>query len=162
MSYLFVSVHSVFCILPSHQSFGSSKLAHLDFNFGGAFTTKNRGQYKSSDCLDTRATACNGCHWILGDILRSVSISDKISYGNISWSLEAARIVLKLFNRSEIRQAPRQYCCRCACKISKRCDNLNYQPHGFETSRDLTIGILSDIETGPWLLYAGSPTANAD
>ena len=29
--------------------------------------------------------------------------------------------------------------CRSACQISKRCDNLNYQSRGFETSRDLTI-----------------------
>ena len=46
---------------------------------------------------------------------------------------------LKLFDRSEIWQAPRQHCCRCACQISKRCDNSNYQSRSFETSRDLMI-----------------------
>ena len=48
-------------------------------------------------------------------------------------------LYLELSDRSEIWQAPRQHCCRCACQISKRCDNLNYQSRGFETSRDLTI-----------------------
>ena len=45
----------------------------------------------------------------------------------------------KLPNRSVIWQAHRQQCCRGACQISKRCDNINYQSLGFETSRDLTI-----------------------
>ena len=54
----------------------------------------------------------------------------------------------ELSDRSEIWQAPRQHCCRRACKISKRCDHLN-QSRGFETSRDLTIRRLTDIETGP-------------
>ena len=45
----------------------------------------------------------------------------------------------KLSYRFEIWQAHRQHCCRGACQISKRCDNLNYQSRGFETSRDLTI-----------------------
>ena len=46
---------------------------------------------------------------------------------------------LELSDRSEIWQAPQQQGCRSACQISKRCDNLNYQSRGFETSRDLTI-----------------------
>ena len=33
-------------------------------------------------------------------------------------------LYLKLSDRSEIWQALRQQCCRCACQISKRCDNL--------------------------------------
>ena len=41
-------------------------------------------------------------------------------------------------DRSEIWQALRQQCCRCACQISKRYDNLKYQSRGFETLRDLT------------------------
>ena len=49
---------------------------------------------------------------------------------------------LKLYDRCEIWQAARQQCCRCAVQISKRCDNLNYQCQGLETSRDLTIGRL--------------------
>ena len=47
-----------------------------------------------------------------------------------------------LLDRSKIWQAHRQYCCRCTCQISKRCDNLNYQSRVFEISRDLTISRL--------------------
>ena len=47
-------------------------------------------------------------------------------------------LYLKLSDRSEICQALRQQCCRCACQISKRYDNLKYQSRGFETLRDLT------------------------
>ena len=47
-------------------------------------------------------------------------------------------LYLELSDRSEIWQALRQHCCRCACQISKRYDNLKYQSRGFETSRDLT------------------------
>ena len=48
-------------------------------------------------------------------------------------------LYFKLCDRSEIWQAPGQQCCRGAYHISKRFDNLNYQSHGFETSRDVTI-----------------------
>ena len=48
-------------------------------------------------------------------------------------------LYLELSDRSEIWQALRQHCCRCACQISKRYDNSKYQSRGFETSRDLTI-----------------------
>ena len=47
-------------------------------------------------------------------------------------------LYLELFDRFEIWQALRQQCCRCACQISKRNDNLKYQSRGFETLRDLT------------------------
>ena len=47
-------------------------------------------------------------------------------------------LYLELSDRSEIWQALRQQCCRCACQISKRYNNLKYQSRGFETSRDLT------------------------
>ena len=47
-------------------------------------------------------------------------------------------LYLELSDRSEIWQALRQHCCRCACQISKRYDNLKYQSRGFEISRDLT------------------------
>ena len=47
-------------------------------------------------------------------------------------------LYLELSDRSEIWQALRQQCCRCACQISQRCDNLKYQSRGFETLRDLT------------------------
>ena len=45
---------------------------------------------------------------------------------------------LELSGRSEIWQALWQHCCRCACQISKRYDNLKYQSRGFETLRNLT------------------------
>ena len=44
----------------------------------------------------------------------------------------------ELSDRSEIWQALRQQCCRCACQISKRYDNLKYQSRGSEALRDLT------------------------
>ena len=47
-------------------------------------------------------------------------------------------LYLELSDRSEIWQALRQQCCRCACQISKRYDNLEYRSRGFETLRDLT------------------------
>ena len=43
-------------------------------------------------------------------------------------------LYLKLSDRSEIWQAHRQHCCRCAW--SNRYDNWNCQSRGFETSRD--------------------------
>ena len=48
-------------------------------------------------------------------------------------------LYLELSDRSEIWQAFRQHCWRCACKMSKRYENLKYQSRGFDTSRDLTI-----------------------
>ena len=47
-------------------------------------------------------------------------------------------LYLELSNRYEIWQALRQQCCRCACQISKRYDNLKYKSRGFETLRDVT------------------------
>ena len=47
-------------------------------------------------------------------------------------------LYLELSDRSEIWQALRQHDCRCACQISKRCNNLKYQSLDFEISRDLT------------------------
>ena len=48
-------------------------------------------------------------------------------------------LYIELFDRSGNCQAPRQHCCRCACQISKRCDDLNYQSCGFDTSCDFTM-----------------------
>ena len=68
-------------------------------------------------------------------------------------------LYLKLSDRSEIWQALRQHCCRCACQISKRYDNLKYQSRGFETSRDLTkrrliapscLVLSSTLQTSSW------------
>ena len=47
-------------------------------------------------------------------------------------------LYLELSDRSDIWQSLRQQCCRCACQISKRYDNLKSQSRGFETLRDLT------------------------
>ena len=57
-------------------------------------------------------------------------------------------LYLELSDRSEIWQALRQQCCRCACQISKRYGNLKYQSHGFETLRDLTKRRLSGYWDG--------------
>ena len=60
----------------------------------------------------------------------------------VVWSREVSKprdLRLILSDRSDIWQAPRQHCCRSTCQISKRCDNLNYQSRGFETSPDLMI-----------------------
>ena len=66
-------------------------------------------------------------------------------------------LYLELSDRSEIWQALRQHCCRCACQISNRYDNLKYQSRGFEPLRDLTERRLFgywdgalDAWLGPW------------
>ena len=51
-------------------------------------------------------------------------------------------LYLELSDRSEIWQALRQQCCRCACQISKRYDNLKYQSRGFETYEKTSFRIL--------------------
>ena len=48
-------------------------------------------------------------------------------------------LYLELYDRSGNWQAHWQQCCRCACQISKWCDNLKYQSRDLETSRDLTM-----------------------
>ena len=65
-------------------------------------------------------------------------------------------LYLELSDLSEIWQALRQQCCRCACQISKRYDNLKYQSRGFETSRDLTKRRLFGYWDGA--LDLGSPS----
>ena len=62
-------------------------------------------------------------------------------------------LYLKFFYRSEIWPALRQQCCRCACQISKRYDNLKYHSRGLETLRDLTKRRLFGYWGGA-LLYA--------
>ena len=47
-------------------------------------------------------------------------------------------LYLELPDHSEIWQALRQQCYRCACQIAKRYDNSKCQSRGFETLRDLT------------------------
>ena len=91
-------------------------------------------QYQN--CLITATELWLSC---IQKVQGPVSISDKTSYCKISQSLEAARYYLELSDRSQIWQAHLQQCCRYACQISKRYDDLNYQYRSFETSRDLTI-----------------------
>ena len=47
-------------------------------------------------------------------------------------------LYLELSDHSDSLQPHRQQCW-CAYQITKRCDKLNYQSRGFETSRDITI-----------------------
>ena len=63
-----------------------------------------------------------------------------MSFCKISQSLEATRFVFRMAQSLwNLASAPRQHCCRYVCQISKRCDYLNSQSRGFETSRDLMI-----------------------
>ena len=79
-------------------------------------------------------------------------------------------LCLELSDHSEIWQALQQHCCRCACQISKRYNNLKYQSRGFEISRDLTIrrlfgyrdgaldpgqNALENVPARWWPLYSG-------
>ena len=60
-------------------------------------------------------------------------------YRKISWSLEAARLVFRLFNRSGIWKAHRQQRCRDACQVTERYIHNNFQSPGFNTSRHLAV-----------------------
>ena len=60
----------------------------------------------------------------------------------------------ELSDGCEIWQALRQRCCRCACQISKRYDNLKYQSRGFETLRDLTKRCLFGYWDGTLWLWS--------
>ena len=68
-------------------------------------------------------------------------------------------LYLELSDRSEIWQALWQHCCRCACQISKRYDNLKYQSRGFQTSRDLTIRRLFGYWNGALILCFARPSS---
>ena len=69
------------------------------------------------------------------------SLSGRTSYRKISWSLEAARLVVGISAslRNLTGASAAQQCCRCACQISKRSDNLRYKSRGLETLWDLII-----------------------
>ena len=74
-------------------------------------------------------------------------------------------LYLELSDRSEIWQALRQQCCRCACQISKRYDNLKYQSRGFETLRDLKKRRLFGYWDGAldsWLVSEDTVSSVAD
>ena len=74
--------------------------------------------------------------------LGPVSIANKTSHFKILSSLESQDLYLELYYCSQISQAHRQLCWRCACQISKWCYNLNYQSRSFGASRDLMIRLL--------------------
>ena len=74
-----------------------------------------------------------------GESQEHVSISDQMSYRTISWRLETMKFVVWIIWSLWNVTATSAAWCQCACQISKRCNNLNYQSRGFETSRDLTI-----------------------
>ena len=71
------------------------------------------------------------------------------------WAIRApfreVSLYLELSDRSEIWQAPRQYCRRNAGQISKRWNDLNYQSRSFKSSRDPTIKRL--IGYWNWFLF---------
>ena len=67
------------------------------------------------------------------------SLNGRTSYRRISRSLEAVRLGLVFFNRSEIWQAHRQQRCRDACQISERYNHYNTQSRSFDTLRDLPV-----------------------
>ena len=72
-------------------------------------------------------------------IYRAPSQYQKIRLSVRSRKVSKSRdLYLELSDRSEIWQALRQQCCRCACQIAKRYDNSKYRSRGFETVRDLT------------------------
>ena len=49
------------------------------------------------------------------------------------------KLYFEISDRSDIWQALRQHCCRCACQISKQCEHFNTRSRVFETLSDLTI-----------------------
>ena len=107
----------------------------------------------SSCCNRSRILSHVSCHWIHLNLQhQSCFMSPFLSKGIWAPSQYPKRrlsvrsrkvskprdLYLELSDRSEIWQELRQQCCRCACQISKRYDNLKYQSRGFETLRDLT------------------------
>ena len=78
--------------------------------------------------------------------------------------LKPRDLYLELHGRSEIWQAHRQQGCRCACPISKRCDNLNYQSGDFETPREYLILIeyWNQTDMASLLYFFHPPFVGAD
>ena len=100
-------------------------------------------------------SVCMGLGWAWVGEQGPVSISEKMSSRKV---LKPRDLYLELWYRSEIWQALRQQCCRCACHISKRYHNLKYQSRGFETLRDLTKRRLRILRRGPDSLESESVT----
>ena len=51
---------------------------------------------------------------------------------------------LELSDHDKIWQAPPLHCCRCACQISKRCDNLNCPSRAFARTSTPTVLYMQD------------------
>ena len=85
----------------------------------------------------------NTDHWTLKHIEVITPNNIILNINNHPWVyFVELDFYLELSNRSEIWHALRQHCCRCACQIAKRYNNLKYQSRDFETSRDLMIRLL--------------------
>ena len=85
----------------------------------------------------SRLELCNSLVWVIRS--RAPSQYPKWRLSVRSRKVSKPRdLYLELSDRFEIWQALRQQCCRCACQIAKRYDNLKYRSRGFETLRDLT------------------------
>ena len=91
-------------------------------------------------------TSCNGYElsWVrvvLGAMPTDICITFSVSHIETCLLTNENMLQIKEIktDRSDIWQAQRQQCCRCARQISKQYDDLNYQSRSFETSRDLTI-----------------------
>ena len=84
--------------------------------------------------------------------LGPVSISDKTPYFIIkSCKVSKPRdLYLELSDRSEIRQAPRQHCCRCVCQIRSDRTILNTNLAASRLCENSRLDVLSNIETGPY------------
>ena len=81
-------------------------------------------------------------HLSLQSPLGHVLISHKAFSCKISKTSKPRDWYLEMSDCSEIWQAHRQHCCRCACQISKPCDNSNCQSCSFETSQHRTMRYL--------------------
>ena len=66
-------------------------------------------------------------------------------------ALKPRDLYLKLSDRSEIWHAPRQQCCRRACKIPKRCEFFKPQSCAFETARSHDKTSYRILKRGPGL-----------
>ena len=67
------------------------------------------------------------------------SLSGRIPYNQISWSLGDARLDIINIVSLKIWQTFRQRCCWCVNQISERWNGFKPESRGFETSRDLVV-----------------------
>ena len=132
------------CIMLLHVNLSVRKYDKWDIF--GFYLTKHNKKFVVHFLTIAPGYIGTSQHW---NVQGPVSIFDNTIYCKILHSLEAARFVL-LIVRSLCDLTGN--CCRCACQIAKRCDNLDYQFHGFETSRYLMIGRLIGSWNGAQLI----------